>query len=152
MTLKKIKLLNGPNLNLLGFREPEIYGKTTLPEVEESCAKAAKLCHFDLSAFQTNDEAELIAALHSCLTDGTAGLIINPGAFAHTSIALRDAAAALAIPKVEVHISNIFARESFRHHSYLSGAVNSVITGAGVQGYLLALNILERLLNKTSHN
>ena len=137
--MAKILVLNGPNLNLLGKREPEVYGTTTLDEINQSLlADAAPLGH-ELATFQTNAEHELIDRIHLAQEDGTDFIIINPGAFTHTSIALRDAFLGVAIPFIEVHLSNIFARESFRQHSCLSDIAVAVISGLGAQGYNLAL-------------
>lgn len=138
MSIKKILLLNGPNLNLLGEREPHIYGSTTLKEIEENLGKIANVKSIELVAFQSNHEGELIDKIQE-LRKEVAGIIINPAGFSHTSIAMRDALSAVTCPKVEVHISNIHARESFRHHSYISAVVDCVICGAGVAGYEMAL-------------
>lgn len=138
MANKKILLLNGPNLNLLGEREPHIYGSTTLKEIEENLEKIARTKSIDLITFQSNHEGELIDKIQE-LRKEVAGIIINPAGFSHTSIALRDALSAVSVPKVEVHISNIHAREAFRHHSYISAVVDCVICGAGVVGYEMAL-------------
>jgi 3-dehydroquinate dehydratase-2 len=138
MANKKILLLNGPNLNLLGEREPHIYGSTTLKEIEENLKKIANIKSIELVAFQSNHEGELIDKIQE-LRKEVAGIIINPAGFSHTSIALRDALSAVSVPKVEVHISNIHAREAFRHHSYISAVVDCVICGAGVVGYEMAL-------------
>jgi len=129
-----ITVLNGPNLNLLGKREPEIYGSATLADVEALCrGKAAALGH-EAACFQSNAEHELIDAIHAA-RGNAAAIVINPGAFTHTSIALRDALSAFDGPIAEVHISNIHAREEFRHKSYISGIANTVICGAGIAGY-----------------
>jgi 3-dehydroquinate dehydratase-2 len=136
----KILLLNGPNLNLLGTREPAIYGATTLADVEASCrAEAASLGH-ELVAFQSNHEGALVDRIHAARSEGVAFVVINPGAFTHTSVALRDALAGVAIPFIEVHISNVHKREPFRQHSYLSDIAEGVIVGLGTQGYALALH------------
>ena len=135
----KILLVNGPNLNLLGTREPHLYASTTLADVETACrAEAAALGH-ELLAFQSNHEGQIVARIHAARTEGVAFVVINPGAFTHTSVALRDALAGVAIPFIEVHISNIHKREPFRHHSYLSDIADGVIVGLGVQGYTLAI-------------
>lgn len=138
MANKKILLLNGPNLNLLGEREPHIYGSTTLKEIEGNLEKIANIKSIELVTFQSNHEGELIDKIQE-LRKEVAGIIINPAGFSHTSIALRDALSAVSVPKVEVHISNIHAREAFRHHSYISAVVDCVICGAGVVGYEMAL-------------
>ncbi len=143
--MKKILVLHGPNLNLLGLREPAVYGHATLAQLNEQLAQRASKSGFTLAAIQSNSESELINTVHQALTDQTAYLIINPAAYTHTSIALRDALLATQIPFVEVHISNIHARETFRHHSYFSDIAQGVISGFGTQGYLLALQaIIER--------
>ena len=143
--MKTILLLNGPNLNLLGQRQPEIYGRETLRDVEEQCGAAAAAHGMELSALQSNREHELIERIHSARSDA-AGIIINPGAFSHTSIAILDALNAFDGPVIEVHISNIHKREAFRHHSYVSQRADAVIAGAGVQGYLFAVERVVRLL------
>lgn len=132
-------LLNGPNLNLLGTREPERYGTTTLGEIEQRLRDVAADSGHSLVAFQSNAEHELIDRIHVAKSQGVAFILINPGAYAHTSIALRDAFLAVQIPFIEVHLSNVYAREAFRHHSYLSGIALGVITGLGPHGYELAL-------------
>jgi 3-dehydroquinate dehydratase-2 len=132
-------LLNGPNLNLLGTREPERYGTTTLGEIEQRLRDVAADSGHSLAAFQSNAEHELIDRIHVAKSQGVAFILINPGGYAHTSIALRDAFLAVQIPFIEVHLSNVYAREAFRHHSYLSGIALGVITGLGPHGYELAL-------------
>lgn len=134
-----ILVLQGPNLNLLGTREPHIYGSTTLADIEQRLQAQASAEGFSLEQFQSNAEHELLNRIHAARTDGTAFIIINPAAFTHTSVALRDALAGVAIPFIEVHISNVHAREAFRQHSYLSDIAVGVIAGLGVQGYELAL-------------
>ena len=135
----KILLLNGPNLDLLGSREPEIYGKETLADVEAMCAAEATALGHAMSAFQSNHEGALIDRVHAAKGDGIAFMVVNAGAFTHTSIALRDALSGVAIPFIEVHISNVHRREPFRHHSYLSDIAEGVIVGLGTQGYAMAL-------------
>jgi 3-dehydroquinate dehydratase II len=137
--MARILLLNGPNLNLLGSREPAIYGAATLPDIEKELAKSARGHGHELVAIQSNAEAELIGQIQATPRDGFSFVIINPGAYTHTSIALRDAFLAVGTPFIEVHITNIFAREEFRHHSYLSGIAVGCIVGLGVHGYELAL-------------
>jgi 3-dehydroquinate dehydratase-2 len=137
--LAALLLLNGPNLNLLGTREPERYGTTTLGEIEQRLRDVAADSGHSLAAFQSNAEHELIDRIHVAKSQGVAFILINPGAYAHTSIALRDAFLAVQIPFIEVHLSNVYAREAFRHHSYLSGIALGVITGLGPHGYELAL-------------
>jgi 3-dehydroquinate dehydratase-2 len=137
--MARILLLNGPNLNLLGSREPQIYGSATLPDVESKLVELARARGHELVAAQSNAEHELIGKIHGTRREGIGFVIINPGAYTHTSIALRDAFQAVAVPFIEVHIGNIFAREEFRHHSYLSGIAAGCIVGLGVQGYEFAL-------------
>ena len=134
-----ILLLNGPNLNLLGAREPGIYGKVTLDQVHERMVKLAADAGHHLTAFQSNAEAELIARIHEAPASHVAMIIFNPAGFTHTSVALRDALLAVKIPFIEVHLSNVHAREPFRHHSYFSDIALGVITGLGAVGYELAL-------------
>jgi 3-dehydroquinate dehydratase II len=137
--MARILLLNGPNLNLLGWREPSVYGAATLPAIESKLATAARSKGHELIAAQSNAEHELIVQVHSAKRDGVAFVIINPGAFTHTSIALRDAFLAVSVPFIEVHLSNVFAREEFRHRSYLSDIAVGCIVGLGPIGYELAL-------------
>jgi 3-dehydroquinate dehydratase-2 len=137
--MARILLLNGPNLNLLGSREPEVYGSATLSSIEDTLRETARARGHELIAFQSNAEHELIDRVHGAKADGTAFAIINPGAFTHTSIALRDAFLGVAMPFIEVHLTNIHAREEFRHRSYLSGIAVGTIVGLGAQGYELAL-------------
>jgi 3-dehydroquinate dehydratase-2 len=137
--MARILLLNGPNLNLLGSREPEVYGSATLSSIEDTLRETARARGHELIAFQSNAEHELINRVHGAKADGTAFAIINPGAFTHTSIALRDAFLGVAMPFIEVHLTNIHAREEFRHRSYLSGIAVGTIVGLGAQGYELAL-------------
>lgn len=136
---KNILLVNGPNLNLLGTREPEVYGSTTLADVEQAALAQAVAAGARLSSFQSNHEGALIDRIHAAKAEGIDAIIINPGGLTHTSVALRDALAGIAIPFVEVHISNVHQRESFRHHSYLSGIAVGVICGLGVEGYRAAI-------------
>lgn len=143
---KNILLLNGPNLNLLGTREPEVYGTTTLADVERAAVAQASAAGARLTAFQSNHEGALIDRIHAARSEGVDAIIINPGGLTHTSVALRDALAGVAIRFVEVHISNIHQREAFRHHSYLSSMAVGVICGLGVDGYRLAVDFaLNRL-------
>ena len=136
---KKVLVLHGPNLNLLGLREPEHYGKDTLDSINERLAKQAQDAGLALETFQSNSEAELISKIQSLAKQDIGFIIINPAAFTHTSVAMRDALAAVKIPFVEVHLSNIFAREAFRHHSYFSDIAVGVISGLGAESYSLAL-------------
>jgi 3-dehydroquinate dehydratase II len=137
---KTILLINGPNLNLLGTREPHLYGATTLQDVEVAARKQVEQAGGLLQVFQSNHEGALIDRIHAARNEKVSAIIINPGAFTHTSIALRDALAGVAIPFIEVHISNVHAREQFRHHSYLSDIATGVILGFGVEGYRLAID------------
>jgi 3-dehydroquinate dehydratase-2 len=135
---KKLLLLNGPNLNLLGTREPGIYGATTLAEIEARLQARAQAGGVALAAFQSNSEAELVERVQQAGRDGVDFILVNPAAYTHTSVALRDALAAVAIPFVEIHLSNVFARESFRRESYFSDIAVGVISGLGPAGYELA--------------
>ncbi|HWS63509.1 MAG TPA: type II 3-dehydroquinate dehydratase [Steroidobacteraceae bacterium] len=137
--MARILLLNGPNLNLLGSREPGIYGSTTLSSIENKLKQVARARGHELIAVQSNAEHELIDKIQGAKADGVDFVIINPGAYTHTSIALRDAFLGVAMPFIEVHLTNIHAREEFRHHSYLSGIAVGSIIGLGAQGYELAL-------------
>ena len=137
---KKLLLLNGPNLNLLGTREPAVYGTTTLADIEKAAVAQAQQAGAALEYFQSNHEGALIDRIHAAREDGVDFIVINPGGLTHTSVALRDAFASVGIPFVEVHISNIHQRESFRHHSYLSGIARGVICGLGVDGYRFAID------------
>ncbi len=137
----KVLLLNGPNLNLLGTRQPEIYGTITLLEITNAVSAKLSASGRTLESFQSNSEGALIDKIQESV-DKISGLIINPAGLSHTSVSLRDALSCLSCPKVEVHISNIYAREDFRHHSYISPVVNCVISGAGVFGYQLAADYL----------
>lgn len=136
-----IFILNGPNLNLLGQREPDVYGATTLADIEAACRDRAKGFDLEIDFRQTNIEGELVSAIHEAGTSG-AGIILNAGAYTHTSVALHDALKAVDVPAVEVHLSNVFAREPFRHHSYISPAALGVICGFGGTGYELAIAAL----------
>ena len=135
----RILVLNGPNLNLLGTREPEIYGKETLDDIENKLSSQAIQSSIDISFFQSNSENELINRLHQAKKDSVDYVIINPGAFTHTSVALRDAFLGINIPFIEVHISNIYSREDFRKKSFLSDISLGLITGLGTAGYEFAL-------------
>lgn len=146
MSTNNILLINGPNLNLLGTRQPEIYGSETLQDVEEACKAIANDLGMHLDAVQNNAEGDLIDIVHSA-RDKYQAIIINPGAYTHTSIALRDALAAVEIPVFEVHISNIHTREEFRHQSYISGIAVGVICGLGTAGYAMALEGIAGLLS-----
>ncbi len=137
---RKVLVLHGPNLNLLGTREPETYGHTTLADIDEALARRASETGLDLQTFQSNHEGALVDRIQAARTEGVDFIIINPAAYTHTSVALRDALAGVAIPFVEVHLSNVHRREPFRHHSYFSDQAVGVICGLGWQGYLLALD------------
>jgi len=141
-----VLVINGPNLNTLGTREPEIYGNTTLAVIEASLVAQGAAAGLDVDTFQSNHEGAIVDRLHAARSDGTRFVIINPGAFTHTSLAIRDAFAAVEIPFCEVHISNVHAREEFRRHSYLSDLAVGVLTGIGVFGYTMAMSFaVERL-------
>ncbi|WP_265518661.1 type II 3-dehydroquinate dehydratase [Nitratireductor luteus] len=142
---KKIYILNGPNLNLLGKRQPEIYGHETLADVESACRKEASNAGLEIAFHQSNHEGAIIDLIHEARDSG-AGIVINPGALTHTSIAVLDALNAFEGPVLEVHISNVHKRESFRHHSYVSLRADGVIAGFGTQGYQLAVQRMIRLL------
>lgn len=146
--LKKLLILHGPNLNLLGQREPNLYGHKTLSELNQELIKLAESFGFSLNIMQSNKEYELIDAIQTAKSLDNQYIIINPAAFSHTSIALRDALLACELPFIEVHISNIFGRESFRHHSYLSDIAQGVITGLGPYGYMAALSAALHYLTK----
>ncbi len=135
-----VLVINGPNLNLLGTREPGVYGTTTLPEVEAALIAQGAAAGLSVDTFQSNHEGAIVDRLHAARTDGTRFVIINPGAFTHTSIAIRDAFAACGVPFCEVHISNVHAREEFRRHSYLSDVAVGVLAGFGAHGYTMAMD------------
>ena len=143
-----ILVIQGPNLNLLGTREPEVYGKTTLEDIHQRLGEIAKVQSIELNTYQSNHEGELIDRIQKAKQDGVDFIIINPGAFTHTSVALRDVLAGVAIPFTEVHLSNIHQREEFRKHSYLSDIATGVICGLGAIGYELALQAVIARLNK----
>ena len=142
MSQPSILLLNGPNLNLLGTREPEVYGFATLDDIEQALVRRAEQSGITLACKQSNAEHELIDAIHTARGE-IDGIIFNPGAFTHTSIALRDALVGTEMPFIEVHLSNVFAREPFRHHSFLSDVALSVISGLGTRGYDMALRVFQ---------
>jgi 3-dehydroquinate dehydratase-2 len=147
--MAKILLLNGPNLGLLGTREPDKYGAVTLDQITGRLRSLAAEFGHEVDAFQSNAEAELIDRIHRTSGDGTAFILFNPAAFTHTSIALRDALLAVAKPFIEVHLSNVHAREAFRHHSYFSDIARGTITGLGAIGYELALRAASEQLQTT---
>lgn len=138
---RRLLLVNGPNLNLLGIREPEVYGHATLADVERITKDAAGRRGFELSALQSNHEGVLIDAIHGARTT-CAGIVINPGGLTHTSVVLRDALSGVALPVAEVHISNVYEREEFRHHSYVQGVAAVHVIGEGVAGYARAVDLL----------
>jgi 3-dehydroquinate dehydratase-2 len=144
-TAPTILILNGPNLNLLGTREPEIYGRETLADIEQACRTKAEALGLGLRFLQDNSEGQLVSWIHQA-RERDAGIVINAGAYTHTSIAVHDALNAVALPVIEVHLSNIFRREAFRHHSYVSTVAQGVICGFGGQGYVLALDAMARLI------
>jgi 3-dehydroquinate dehydratase-2 len=146
--MASILVLHGPNLNLLGKREPEVYGSLTLDDINRALDTEAKSLGHEVQALQSNAEHVLVDRIHAAREDGTGFIIINPGAYTHTSVALRDALLGIAIPFIEVHLSNVFAREEFRRHSYLSDIAAGVISGLGAQGYRLALQAAAELLNR----
>ncbi|HET8610816.1 MAG TPA: type II 3-dehydroquinate dehydratase [Burkholderiales bacterium] len=136
---KKILVVHGPNLNLLGNREPDHYGRDTLAAIDQRLAQQATAAGAVIEAFQSNAEAELVERVQRAAGDGTAFIIINPAAFTHTSVALRDALSAVGVPFIEVHLSNVFSREPFRHRSYFTDIAVGIISGLGAKGYELAL-------------
>ena len=144
--MSHLLLLSGPNLNLLGTREPGLYGNATLAEIESKLAAEAVTLGHRLSAFQSNHEGQLVDRVQQARVDGIAGIVINAGAYTHTSVALRDALLAVAIPYVEVHLSNVYAREAFRQHSYLADQAIGVIAGFGPESYRLGLLALHTRL------
>jgi 3-dehydroquinate dehydratase-2 len=143
-----IYVLNGPNMNLLGKREPEKYGHATLDDVESLCRETARQHGFEVEFRQSNKEGELIDFIHEAAKKKAAGIVINPAGYTTTSIAIMDAILGVDVPTVEVHITNIHARESFRHNSYISKAARGVICGLGIEGYALAITGLAGLLKK----
>jgi 3-dehydroquinate dehydratase-2 len=146
---RSVVVLNGPNLNLLGRRDPEVYGTATLADVEQLCRDEAAALGLDAELFQSNHEGALIDRVHQAFDDGAA-VVCNLGAYTHTSVALMDALAVLAAPVIEVHLSNIHAREEFRHRSYVALVADASIVGAGVHGYALALRHVAHLLDTRS--
>jgi 3-dehydroquinate dehydratase-2 len=143
---KAVYVLNGPNLNLLGTREPQTYGRATLADVETLCREAASRHQLGLEFRQSNHEGEIVDAIHEAHAKAGAGIIINAGAYTHTSIAIRDAIAAVTLPVIEVHISNVFARESFRHVSHIAPVAKASLCGFGIAGYALAIDGLAALI------
>lgn len=147
---KPVYVLNGPNLNLLGTREPEVYGRETLADIEARCHERGRALGLEIEFRQTNSEAELVGWVQSATTDAIA-VVINAAAYTHTSIALHDALKAVGVPVIEVHLSNIYKRESFRHTSYVSPAATGVICGLGAHGYELALDAASRIVKAKDH-
>jgi 3-dehydroquinate dehydratase-2 len=143
---KTVYVLNRPNLNLLGTREPKTYGRATLRDVERLCREVARRHKFELEFRQSNHEGEIVDLIHEAAANNATGIIINAGGYTHTSVAIRDAVAAVEVPVVEVHISNIFARESFRHHSHIAPVAKASLCGFGVGGYALAIDGLAALI------
>ena len=146
---RSVLVIQGPNLNLLGMREPEVYGTITLDDIHKKLADLAKQADISLETYQSNHEGELIDRVQKAKKDGVSFIIINPGGFTHTSVALRDALAGVSIPFIEVHLSNIHQREEFRKHSYFSDLAMGVICGLGAHGYELALNTIQHKLSST---
>lgn len=140
MSSKSILVLHGPNLNMLGLREPEHYGSATLESINQSLTSKARAANIALETFQSNSEGDLVTKIQSLATHKVDFIIINPAAFTHTSVAMRDALSAVKVPFIEVHLSNVFAREAFRHHSYFTDIAVGIISGLGAQGYALALD------------
>ena len=149
--MARLLLLNGPNLNLLGSREPAHYGLSTLTDIENRLTGLAQQAGHELASFQSNAEHELINRIHAARDENVVFILINPAAFTHTSVALRDALSAVAIPFIEIHLSNIHAREPFRRHSYLSDLAAGVISGLGAMSYELALQAALRHLSQPNH-
>ncbi len=141
---KSILVIHGPNLNLLGFREPHHYGTLSLNNINESLKEIAQKADVKIETYQSNSESDIIEKLHSLTANGVDFIIINPAAFTHTSVAIRDAISAIKVPFVEVHLSNVYSREPFRHHSYFSDIAVGVISGLGADGYLFALDFAIR--------
>jgi len=139
--LARILVLHGPNLNLLGQREPEVYGRKTLAQIDADLATRAKELDVEIECFQSNHEGELVDRVQQAMGNA-GGILINPAGFTHSSVALRDALAAVALPVIEIHLSNVYARESFRQHSFVSPIAMGVISGLGAHGYLLALEAM----------
>ncbi|ONC35428.1 3-dehydroquinate dehydratase [Burkholderia pseudomallei] len=137
--MTRLLVLHGPNLNLLGTREPEVYGRVTLEQIDQALAARAQEAGAELESFQSNHEGALVDRVQATGSDGTAFILINPAAYTHTSVAIRDALAGVGIPFVEIHLSNVHRREPFRHHSYFSDQAEGVICGLGWKGYLYAL-------------
>jgi 3-dehydroquinate dehydratase II len=144
---KTVYVLNGPNLNLLGTRQPETYGRSTLKDVEALCRKAASSHGLDVEFRQSNHEGELVDWIHEAGAKKAAGVVLNAGGYTHSSVAIRDAVAAVAVPVVEVHISNVFAREDFRHFSHIAPVAKGTLSGFGINGYALAIGGIAAMLD-----
>jgi 3-dehydroquinate dehydratase II len=144
---KTVYVLNGPNLNLLGTREPKTYGHATLGDVETLCREAAGRRKLAIEFRQSNHEGEIVDSIHEAGTKKAVGIVINAGAYTHTSVAIRDAIAAIDVPVVEVHISNVFARERFRHHSHIAPVAKASLCGFGIEGYALAIEGLAAMID-----
>ena len=149
MSAKSILVLHGPNLNLLGLREPEHYGNATLASINQTLTEVAAQAGVTLETFQSNAEADLVTKIQSIATTKIDFVIINPAAFTHTSVAMRDALSAVKVPFIEVHLSNVYAREAFRHHSYFADIAVGVISGLGADGYTLALDYAIRHIKQS---
>ena len=151
--MTRLLVLHGPNLNLLGTREPEVYGRVTLPQIDEALTARAQEAGVELATFQSNHEGQLVDRVQAAAAEPIEFILINPAAYTHTSVALRDALAGVGIPFVEIHLSNVHRREAFRHHSYFSDLAVGVICGLGWKGYLYALEFaLERLASQTARS
>lgn len=145
----KILVLHGPNLNLLGSREPQVYGEVTLPEINAALSALARELGVEISIFQSNSESELIDRIHAAAADSFCGILINPAAYTHTSVAIRDALSAVALPTIEVHLSNIHKREEFRARSFIAPVVMGQISGLGPDSYLLGLRAISNHIERT---
>jgi 3-dehydroquinate dehydratase-2 len=143
---KSVYVLNGPNLNLLGTREPETYGRATLKDVERRCRDRATFHQLGLEFRQSNHEGDLIDWIHEAGAKNAVGIVLNPGGYTHTSVSIRDAVATVNVPVVEVHVSNIFARDHFRHHSHVAPVARASLCGFGIEGYALAIDGLAALI------
>jgi 3-dehydroquinate dehydratase-2 len=144
--MSRLLVLHGPNLNLLGTREPDVYGRVTLAEIDQALAEKAQAAGAELSSFQSNHEGAIVDRIQQARTEQVDFVLINPAAYTHTSVAIRDALSGVALPFIEIHLSNVHKREAFRHHSYFSDLAEAVICGLGWKGYLYALDFaLERL-------
>ena len=147
--MKKVQIINGPNLNMLGNREPEIYGYLTLDEINAKLVERSELLDLELFFFQSNHEGAIADKVHEDFNENFDGIIINPGALTHTSVVLRDALAMMSCPMVEIHLSNVYKREAFRHKSMLADIVTGRITGFGHYGYEMALNAIANMINES---